>query len=133
MPIYNVQVPVPAKTLATAPLVTSIYPSDRWVEHIEINFPLRCALQVGVQLRAQGSQFAPAAGGGLDPASQFVRADSYVVAWDEEYDLGPPPHKVDIYAYNLDVYYPHTVDVRLVIVPDTFRGLLRRAVGGGGT
>lgn len=119
---YNGTLKIPKLTLASAPVSIDIQVQYRYVERVAILFPKNAANLAGVRLLNTETQFAPAIGS----TDGWIYGDNGWVEWDDEYDLGTaPPHIIRVRGYSSDDAYDRTIQVKLEVVNETLRQLMR--------
>lgn len=123
---YELRLSVPKNTPKTAPVEDTLTVHPGVVKEVNILFPSRCAQLAHVQIiRSLQNLWPP-----YDDMS--FTGDGEVVDWEEEYLLDDPPFDFTIRAWNLDDTYPHTVTIRMNVIPletVTGGGVLKSLVG----
>jgi hypothetical protein len=109
--IYEKRLTIPANTAQAAPVSTTVEVHPGVVKRVEVSFPPGPAGLAHCQIYLWERQIWPA-----NPDSDFAGDDLQMI-FDEDLDLADPPFEFDIVGWNLDDTYPHTVTVRLLILP----------------
>ena len=108
---YCLVLPIPAKTLITAPARTSIRLPKGEIQELRIDFPTGCAGLAHVRLFDLGKQIYPSNLGG------YYRGDGVVFLIRDRYPLVEYVQEVRLEGYNEDDTYSHTVTVGMTVLP----------------
>jgi len=108
--IFTKSLTIPANTPENHPANTKIDVCYGLVYRVEIQFPAGCAGLVGFALFDGLHQVYPSS-----PGEWFI-TDNFTIAFDDRYLKLTEPFVFDLFGYNLDDTYPHTVYLRLGIV-----------------
>jgi len=109
--IYDLAVTVPQDTPATAPITEALPVYPGVVTGVSVLFPAGCAGLAHLQVWSAIHQVWPS-----NPGASFA-SDGETISWSEEYQVPGPPHELTIKAWNLDDTYPHTITIRIVVIP----------------
>jgi hypothetical protein len=108
--IYQATITTPKGTDVSDPLVTRLGVNKGLVYKVEIFFPYG----------SQGTLYCMIADGAYQawPTTPFeyFRGDKLLIAFDDPYIKNDPPYEFQIYTYNTDANYDHTVIVRVGLV-----------------
>lgn len=108
--IYAKDCPIPKNTPPQNPVQIPFTVTKGLVYKVEVQFPRGCAGLAHVVIWQGGHQMWP-----YDMDHDFY-GDNWVIAFDDTYLISYEPYVFDIYGYNLDDTYNHTITVRLGIV-----------------
>ncbi|NVM22315.1 MAG: hypothetical protein HWN68_11115 [Desulfobacterales bacterium] len=108
--IYAKDCLIPKNTPASDPYKHILKVTKGLIYKIEFQFPRGCAGLTHIVIFDGGHQAWP-----YDPGVDFY-GDNWVISFDETYLIDAEPFEFDIFGYNLDDTYNHTVQVRLGIV-----------------
>ena len=121
--IFEYDLVIPAGTTKAAPEPKEM-PLARGIIHkVEVIFPPGCHHKVFVILRRGLFQFAP-----LNPDGQF-KGDFFPISYPTYYPLEHRPYMLTAYGWAPDTTYPHTVVIRLGILPREVLEPGREAIG----
>jgi len=101
--------------------VTNLYLEKGTITRIEVIFPVGCANLVFVHLNDALHQVWP-----KDPQYKFIGDGANIVCTDE-YEIKEPPFMIQFHGWNTDEVYPHTITVRIQIVPA--KEILHKVIG----
>jgi hypothetical protein len=107
---YSVDVPVPANTPESAPVLQELKLTAGVINRIEVQCPAGNQALLKSQIYYHEHQAWP-----TNPDGSFS-ADDYVIAFDEYFPLDEEPYTVKIKAWNLSTKLPHTVTVRIGVI-----------------
>jgi len=108
--IYSLAISTPANTAKTALKRTGLHVTKGLIYKIEIDFPPGSAGLMGVAVFDGGYCIWPS------NVTEFFTGDDTEVDFDDLYLKEAAPYVLDIYTYNTDDTYAHTVNVRLGLV-----------------
>jgi hypothetical protein len=108
--IYMANVTIPANTPSTSPVCQRIQVIRGLVYKIEIMFPPGCAGLAHVVINDGGFQVWPATSG-----TDFS-CDDFTISFDDTYLKTVDPIQFQVYGYNEDETYEHTIQVRIGMV-----------------
>ena len=91
------------------------------ITRIEVIFPVGCANLVFVHLNDALHQVWP-----KSPDYKFI-GDGAVIVCTDEYEIKEPPFMIQFHGWNTDEVYPHTITVRIQIVPA--KEILHKVIG----
>lgn len=111
---------IPANTLITAPVSTSLRIPQGEIVELRLDFPTGSAGLANVRLFATALQIYPSNLGG------YYRGDGVVYLIRDRYPLKEVLQEVKLEGYNEDDTYSHTITVGLTVIP---RELARRPSG----
>jgi len=109
--IYVFPLIIPASTPASAPLIVPCQLSSGTIVAGQFQFPGGPLGLAHVYVRNGLNQVWPA-----NPEQDFA-TDNETIEWEDEYPLLNPPFQLQAYGYNLDTLNPHTITLRVVILP----------------
>lgn len=108
---YSYAIPIPAGTTEASPLITELTLSKGILHRVEIEFPAGCRGLAHCQIKEAGlHQVYP-----TNPTGNFA-SDDYVIVLDDYYDI-PSPYLLRAFAWNDDDTYPHTLLIRIGVLP----------------
>lgn len=103
---------IPANTLATTPVEQELEITFGVITKVEIKFPSGCHGLVKCRLTRGGIyRLAP-----LSP-DEWVTGDDEAASWHTYFLVDEPPNHVEFTGISPGTTYPHTVTVRLEILP----------------
>jgi len=105
--IYTANITIPANTAAANPTLGRVKISLGLIYKVELQFPPGCGGLAHVVINDGGYQVWPST---LD--SDFA-TDDYTISFEDSYLKQADPSELQIYGYNEDETYPHTIQVRL--------------------
>lgn len=108
---YDFDLPIPANTPADDPAILDVELTHGIIHRVEIEFPGGCAGLVYVAIRQALHQLWP-----LNPGGAF-HSDSHTIAWDDRLPWLQVPYNLQLVGWSLDDIYPHTIPVRIGILP----------------
>jgi len=108
--IYGITITTGKGTVRYAPSVNRLYVTKGLVYKIEIDFPPGSAGLLGVAIYDGGFQVWPSTLG------EWFTGDGILISFDDVYLKETEPYVFDIYTYNEDDTYDHSVTVRLGFV-----------------
>jgi len=108
---YVYEITTPANTPASNPKETIAKLVRGVIHRVEIRFPPGPAGLLHVQIWRGGHQIYPSVTG------QSFASDDETIAFDDFYELYHHPTYLRILTWNEDEYYPHTVRVRIGVLP----------------
>ena len=108
--IYSLAISTPANTAKTALKRTGLHVTKGLIYKIEIDFPPGSAGLMGVAVFDGSYCIWPS------NVTEFFTGDDTEVDFDDLYLKEAAPYVLDIYTYNTDDTYAHTVNVRLGLV-----------------
>ena len=118
--IYVDTITIPANTPSSSPVKKTIQVQRGFVKGGNVIFPAGCAGLAHAYIVWNGSQLWPSPD---SPVSTFS-GDNYVFSL-EPFDITTPPFSFDIYGYNLDTVYDHTVTVELVLTKEVSEFMMK--------
>jgi len=116
--IYSFAVSTPANTAEADRQKTDVKLCQGVIHQIDIVFPTGLAGLLYVAINHGLYQVWPSNPG------EYFHTDGETISFREHWELLYPPFYTSIYTYNLDDTYPHSVIIRLGILPRKF--ILRR-------
>ena len=111
MPFYEFDVTAPANTPITNPVVVLARLVKGVIVQWEIAIPPGVQGLTGTFVRRAGHQIVP-----HNPES-YLKGDDDRIVWPDNYVLDDEPLTLGLYTWNLDDSYPHTITVRIAVVP----------------
>lgn len=108
--IYLADITTPANTPKSSPLKTVLKVTKGLVYRIEIEFPPGPSGLLFVSVKDGGVAIWPTG------SNEAFRGDDNQINFDDIYLKDQPPYKFDIYTYNLDDTYEHSVRLRIGMV-----------------
>lgn len=108
--IYLADISTPANTPVAVPQHTVLSVTVGLVYKLEVIFPPGSSGLMGVAICDGGYQVWPSSN------LEWFRGDDEMVSFDDVYVKEQPPFQFDIYTYNLDDTYDHSVFVRVGLV-----------------
>lgn len=127
---YDFAITIPANTAKSSPVEQELNLTYGIVHRIEVHFPAYCAGLAHLIVKRFEQQLWP-----TNPDGSFA-SDNYTIAFSEHYSLETSPYTLKVEAWNEDDTWPHTITLRIGILPlralspwEAAKGLLRRLVG----
>lgn len=111
--LYQTELTVPANTLITSPVETSIELIFGTVNQVEIMFPPGSAGLLKVAVFWKQFKLWPST------PERWFYADNYVFKWPEDFRVIEHPFSLRLVGYNEDTVYPHTVILRIAMLSGT--------------
>lgn len=108
--IYQTTISTPIATYVTTPKRTALKVTKGLVYKVEIAFPPGPASLLKVQIFDGGHQQWPSTPG------EYFQTDAYVISFDDTFLKLTEPYQFDIYTWNLDDTYAHSITVRIGMV-----------------
>ncbi len=108
---YDFSFTIPANTPEKTPEKLKCKLTHGIIHRVEVGFPAGCAGLVHLQIRQGLHQVWP-----TNPEGSF-RADRYTIAFNEHLEFTRKPYILTLSGWNLDDTYPHTLEVRIGILP----------------
>lgn len=108
---YDKAFTVPANTARSSPVETVLQLSHGVMHYLEIGFPAGCAALAHLVLLHQDHQLYP-----TNPEGSFA-ADYHIIPIRDYFELFYEPFALKLRGWNLDDSYPHTITVRIGILP----------------
>lgn len=105
--IYTVNITIPQVTPATQPECVRVKISLGLIYKVELQFPPGCGGLAHVVINDGGYQVWPST-----PRADFA-TDDYTISFEDNYLKQVDPSELQVYGYNEDETYPHTIQVRL--------------------
>ncbi len=105
--IYSKEFTLPANTAIASPRHATILVSKGLVYRVEFQFPAGCAGLAGLIVSDGGFQIWPSSLG------EWFVGDDQVIAFDDMYLKSSEPWQFDLWGFNLDDTYPHTLYIRI--------------------
>lgn len=100
---------------------TDMFMEKGTITKVEIIFPVGCSNLVFVHLDDAAHQVWP-----KSPDYKFIGDGAHIICTDE-YEIKEPPYCIQFHGWNTDEVYPHTVTVRIQIVPA--KEILHKVIG----
>lgn len=111
MTLYSLDITTDANTAEASKKLTQMKVNDGVIHKIDIVFPPGCAGLVKMQMLDGGHQFVSSTEG------QYLSGDSETINIPEFYEIEGGTRNITIKTWNLDDTYPHTIQVRIYILP----------------
>lgn len=108
MPLFAGRLTVPANTPESSPVTLTIQTTEELLVSGGIVFPSGCAGLVFARLETSGATIAPLPAG-------WIAGNGDNVNWQDNRLL--VNHSITLRAYSLDDTYPHTLELRAVVMP----------------
>lgn len=105
--IYTGDITIPANTPATSPTIERIPIALGIIYKIELQFPPGCAGLTHIVINDGGYQVWPST-----PGKDFA-TDDYTISFEDTYLKQASPTEMQVYGYNVDETYEHTIQIRL--------------------
>ena len=109
--LYHFPLTIPTNTAKASPVQTTLPLTAGILHHVSIGFPKGCSGLLHVQLYLRERLVFP-----TTPDADFAW-DSALIEWAEYLPLEDHPFQLRADAWNLDDTFPHTVTVRLGVLP----------------
>ena len=108
--IYTHELTIPKNTTKDKPIHEAMLVSYGFLYKIEIQFPSGCAGLAGIKIFDGGHQLYPSTLG------LWFLSDNYTISFDDSILKLTSPFQFDLFGYNLDETYDHTIYVRAGMV-----------------
>jgi hypothetical protein len=108
--IYSVDITTPSGTALSGMQKTLVNISAGLVYNVEFHFPSGCAGLAGLAVFDGLFQVWPSSPG------NFFASDNETIRFEDLYLKNEPPMNFQVYTYNLDDTYDHTLSVRIGLV-----------------
>lgn len=109
---YDFSFTIPANTPQASPHIEDIKLTRGVIHRVEIGFPRGCAGLAHLQIKRSVHQVWP-----TNPQGSF-KTDGYTIAFNEFHKFFSEPYTLTLVGWNLDDTYPHTLEVRIGILPE---------------
>lgn len=109
---YDFAVLVETKHKVDSPKEEELLLTHGIIHRVEVEFPAGCRGQVYLQVLHREHQVWP-----TNPQGAF-NGEGYTVPIDEHYKLTSEPYALKAVAWGVDCSYPHTITVRIGILPE---------------
>lgn len=109
--LFTANVVVPKSTTEGAPVEQILKIAHGIVSWVSVLFPPGCAALAHCVLLHHEHQIAPST------EDMDLAGDTFPIEWDEYYESYQPPYELKIKAWNDDDTYPHTITIRVAILP----------------
>jgi len=111
MPIYPVELTVPAGTTQDKPAEAEVEIEEYTVIRFDVFFPPGCHGLVNVAVFYGSEQIAP------KPAGAALKGDNELLSWPEEWHCPEKPTKLVFRGWAPNTMYPHTLLCRVITRP----------------
>lgn len=108
--LYTFEITTSANTPSSAKEKTIARLERGVIKGFSLHFPPGCAGLVHCHINDALHQIWP-----TNPDMDIV-GDTYLIKWDDEYILDQPPLQLEIYTYNEDTVYDHTIRVTFWLI-----------------
>lgn len=108
---YEFRLTTAPNTAAAAPLETLLQLDAGVITAVELLFPPGCVGLVHLTINDELHQVWPA------NADADIAGDTFPIRWDDAFELRDPPYTLRADTWSDDDSYPHTVTVRIELVP----------------
>ena len=109
--LFTANVTVAAETTEASPTTEVLKIAHGIITRFSVLFPPGCAGLVHCVILHHEHQIAPST------ENMNLSGDTFPIEWDEYYESYQPPYELKIKAWNEDDTFPHTVTVRVAILP----------------
>lgn len=107
--IFVKEFTIPINTLSSNPAHSTLIISSGLIYKVEFQFPAGCAGLAGLMISDGGFQLWPATRG------TWFRSDNFTIAFEDMYLKETDPLQLDLWGYNEDTVYNHTLFFRVGI------------------
>ncbi len=108
---YDFSFTIPINTTKDSPFRQNIKLTHGIIHRVEIGFPSGCAGLAHLRFKDGLHQLWP-----TNPDGDF-NTDNYTIAFNEYHEFFRAPYILTLVGWNLDDTYPHTLEIRLGILP----------------
>ncbi len=108
--IYTTSISIPANTAITAPVKEILRVTQGVVYQLDMEFPAGCAGLSKLYIKQGSNQVWPS------PPDKTFASNDFTISFPETYLLSEPPFQFEIYGYNEDEQWPHTLKVMIGLV-----------------
>ena len=115
---YSFDLTVPASTAETAPLVDEVELVPGTVTRVELQFPRGCVGLVHVTINRELHQLWPS-----NPDGNIAGNDARI-SWSEDHPFTEVPYTLQLWGWNTDDTFPHTITFRFNLLPISRPGAL---------
>jgi len=105
--IYTANITIPAQTVSTQTICERIVITSGLVYKVELQFPPGCLGLAHVYIKDGGYQVWPST-----PGTDFA-CDDYTINFEDSFLKQTEPYELQIYGYNDDETYDHTIQIRV--------------------
>jgi len=105
--IYTSNIIIPANTVAEQPICERLIITSGLIYKVELQFPPGCLGLAHVYIKDGGYQVWPST-----PSTDFA-CDDYTINFEDTFMKQTEPFELQIYGYNEDETYEHTIQVRI--------------------
>ena len=109
--IFELDLVVPANTLATAPVRLDMLLDHGIVHRVEVGFPFGCNGKVLVVIRRALHQVWP-----TNPEGR-LKANGFTISFPAWEELLAEPYQLEAYGWSPGTTYAHTIQIRLGVLP----------------
>ena len=108
---YEFTLTIPANTPATAPVESEVVLDHGRIVAVEVQFPRGCVGLVHVTINRELHQLWPS-----NPDGNIAGEDARI-SWSEDHPFLEVPYTLQLWGWNLDDTFPHTITFRLNLLP----------------
>ena len=109
--LFTAEVVVPKNTTSIDPVVQILPIAHGILTWVSVCFPPGCAALARCVILHHEHQIAPST------ENMNLAGDTFPIEWAEYYESYQPPYELKIKAWNEDDTYPHTITVRVAVLP----------------
>jgi len=109
--LFTADVTVPKNTTEADPVVEILKIAHGIITWVSVLFPPGCARLAHCVILHHEHQIAPST------ENMDLSGDTFPIVWEEYYESYQPPYELKIKAWNEDDTYPHTITIRVAILP----------------
>lgn len=109
--LYAWDILVPVGRLEANPVETALLLSHGIITQYSILFPPGCTGEVHCRIFHHEHQIVPSRN------TQSLLGDTFPIEWNDYYEMYEPPHDLLARCWNDDPLYPHTVTIRIAVLP----------------
>ncbi|MBA7681417.1 hypothetical protein ES703_89755 [subsurface metagenome] len=109
--LFTTDVTVPKNRTETDPVVAILKIALGIITHISVLFPPGCAGLAHCTIHHYSKQIVPSV------ESMDLKGDMFPIEWNDYYEMYAEPYLLKFTGWNLDDTYPHTIYIRIAILP----------------
>lgn len=109
--LFEASITIPKSTTQASPEEVILKIAHGIISWVSVSFPPGCVFLVHCVILHHEHQIAPSTEG------MSLAGDTFPIEWEEYYESYQPPYELKIKGWNEDDTYPHTITVRVAILP----------------
>jgi hypothetical protein len=109
--LHSKHITVAANTTELNATKTQFLVNQGVIYRVWVQFPPGCHGKTHLRIYHEGHPFLPV------DQDAYISGDNYVFEYPVMYEITDAPERITIEAWNIDVKFPHTIDVQFLIIP----------------